>query len=245
MAKSKLGEQLEEATALAGQLNDHARAFGQLKGNFAADLALGAGVGGGASSIAEFLQRRESGGGQTISSGGGAGGSGSRSIAPSPADLAAAQTLGESVEYVRQLMKAAAWAGLSAALVLRSPKAERDALIAAYEASGAGGMGSSSGGGSGNTVGPRQVRSDNLGNYNTADANRGNTVVVGPYGGTSMGSSAQSAKAAPDPTPAIASGAQATVAALGKVVGELQRLNERVAKTPTGIDVALRTGAGG
>mgnify|MGYP000293585148 CR=1 FL=1 len=257
MAKSFLGAQLEEIPHLLDKIGPSlqklaqvnaqvlSRKMGVMGPNGGGGGGGGTGlvgpsgqplspVGGGgplpSGSIAEFLRRRNEGRSPTTSTGEGGGDSGSRTIAASAEELAASKTLGESVEYVRKLMRAAAWAGLSQALVLRSPKPERDALIAAYEESGT--RSSATTQGSGNTVGPREVTSDNLGNYNTADANRGNTVVVGPYGGSPADHSslaplahgAQSAKVGATPT----AGDKLVAETVGGVTRAIEKLTAKI-----------------
>lgn len=105
-------------------------------------------------SIGAFLAARESGKGDGMSSSGAGGGGGERTEVPAtPGERAIMATLGEGVGYVRDLVKAATWARLNFAMVLRSPKTERDALIAAWKED-AFTSGKSSGG-SGSTVPPR------------------------------------------------------------------------------------------
>lgn len=100
----------------------------------------------GASSIAEFLRRL--GERQSMSTGQGGGGSGTRvAVPPTPDEKAAMDALKEPIEYIRNLAKAANWAGISFQVAIRAPKQERDALIAAWEADGQTGGKSSGGGG--------------------------------------------------------------------------------------------------
>lgn len=108
---------------------------------------------GGAGSIDQFLQQLanrppDSG----IGSGPGSGGGGGR-VAPSVRPANAEEQnlmrfLQEDVSYIRKLIAAAKWARLDVNMVIRAPKDQRDALIAAYEeAMGGTRAGSSSGGG--------------------------------------------------------------------------------------------------
>lgn len=263
MARSKLAAQLAEAARQAKNLNTEAERFQGLKGAFSADLSAGipGGEGGGAAgvpgapgvpgaqlggslqvaSIGEFLARLagRSGGGIGTGASGGAGGR-IRERAATPEESLQAKALGESVEYLRELMKAASWAGLPAAMVLRAPKEERDALIAAYEASSASGIGSNSAGGE-HRVGIDRLPPDIAGG--AAGAAR---LAYGGFswerGAATAGATqaSQAAKSAADPTAAIASGAQATVGALGAVVQELRRLNTNVERKGTGVE--YRTG---
>ena len=248
MAQSKLAAQLHEATQAARDLNSEAVKFGQLKANYASDMAPGGGAnggggtvlvtpsgqpispvgGGGASNISEFLARlagrNNSEGGTRSSSdgqGGGLGEGGGRTISLNPAnesEKSIMKSLGESLEYVRKLIAAAKWAKIPEWTVLRAPKGERDALIAAYEAhkqesASSSGGGGSSGGGSGVS----------------------RTTAYQEQNGTAFTSVATNNQ----PNASTAS-AKATVAALGSVVNELKTLNKAVARKDSGMP--FRTG---
>jgi hypothetical protein len=267
--KSKLASQLAEAAQQARDLNSEAAKFSTLKGAFAADLAAGIpqgtdvggvaptggagspGAGDGialaAGSVSEFLARLAADQGASIGIGGGGGSGGDLQAAPaSREESLQAEALGESVEYLRDLMAAAAWARLSPPAVLRAPKSERDALIAAWEEATQTGSESTQGALSRPTGSP--IYTDSLGNYNPlAAARRPNAPILAPLTPlTPFGEAIRPETAAlksgptPDPTPAITSGAQATVGALGTVVSELRRLNNNVERKSTGIE--YRTG---
>ena len=268
--KSKLAAQLAEATEHARNLNAEASKFSGLKGAFAGDLAIGIPSGGGggaagvpgapgapsggalsAGTVAEFLARLANKGPTTGT--GESAETGGRTRAASPEESLQAEALGESVEYLRKLMAAAAWAGLSQAAALRAPKGERDALIAAWEAAGSqggtgggGGAGAASGGGPGAPVDRSHTNLGPLNGHehtNLGPLNGHEHTDLGALNGADHSSLAPLAKgssAAPDPTPAINSGAQATVGALGAVVQELKRLNTNVERKSTGVE--YRTG---
>lgn len=155
MALSPLGAQLEE---VAGLLPKVARGISEVNRATQAVLStpvVQSGGGGGQQapvlfgpsgapigpgSIEEFLRRRDAAasspkaGSKQGGSGGSSGGGIAEYVAPASGNeqvLMAA--LGEGLEYVRKLIKAAVWAGLPEQVVIRAPKDQRDALIAAYE----------------------------------------------------------------------------------------------------------------
>lgn len=221
MAQSKLAAQLVEATQAARELNSEAAQFGQLKANYASDMAPGGGAQG-AGSIAEFLSRGK-GGGEGISSGaGGAGQGGSITRYEAPAnegEKGLMKLLGEPIAYIRKLIAAAKWARLPEYAVLRAPKGERDALIAAYEEATKGTSGQGSGGGGKSGGGSGISR----------------TTAYQEQNGTAFTSVATNNQ----PNASTAS-AKATVAALGSVVNELKTLNKTVARKDPGM--SFRTG---
>lgn len=94
-------------------------------------------------SIRDFLERAAAAeaarNGSSASGGSGAGSSesGGRTMPvapPTESEKSVMKMLNEGVEYVRKLVSAAKWAGISMHTIFRSSKQERDALIAAYEA---------------------------------------------------------------------------------------------------------------
>lgn len=109
----------------------------------------------GAGGIADFLRALEADKNGRLSRVEGSGPGGGRIGAPaSPQEKIIMDTLGEGIEYVRKLAKAAAWAKIPMNVILRSPKSERDALIAAWEESGTVGS-DSAGGGDHGKISPR------------------------------------------------------------------------------------------
>lgn len=244
MAQSKLAAQLHEATQAARDLNSEAAQFGQLKAHYASDMAPGGGGnggggttlvtpsgqpispggGGGAASISEFLNRLAGGNnsGDRASLGGGSGGGGDRIEFVNPAnesEKSIMKSLGESLEYVRKLIAAAKWAKLTEWTVLRAPKGERDALIAAWEEATKKEKSSSSSSGGGSDGG-------SSGSRVTASQEHRNTAFTSGATNNQPNASTASAKA--------------TVAALGSVVNELKTLNKAVARKDPGM--AFRTG---
>lgn len=154
MAKSFLAAQLQEVRGSLKGVKEDLAALSSIR-----DEILGAGVSGapggggqfsspgsvapsgGPSTIAEFLAGRDGGGASRSSTKGGAEAGLGLVGAERPADeteKSIMASLGESLEYVRKLMNAAKWARLPPAEVLRAPKEERDALIAAWEEATAG-----------------------------------------------------------------------------------------------------------
>ena len=197
---------------------------------------------GGISGIAGFLEafrlQQEAKANQPTSSSGQGGGGGRETVRqPSKEERAVMLALGEGVDYVRKLAAACKWSNISWQIVIAAPKGERDALIAAYEAYVESTTKSStSTKGSGNTVPPREVTTDNLGNYNTADANRGRTQITGPYGANPPDHSSLAALAKMSTTPTA--GDKFVAEAVSGVTKAIDKLS---AKLDTGGNLAFRT----
>lgn len=241
MAKSKLAAQLAEAIPLAEALNKHAAAFGELKNNYASDLAPGGGSGGsgaGAGALGSGATLTRPGGmsGETIRQGD-VGNDASTQI------LGTIDASGEA-ERLAELDAAARWFGIPLQVMHRASRAEQDRLLENFRAIGSPGyeagfatQGSGATSGAART-GTSHMPADILGGANGLSQSAYSPLATQRSGVAE--SSAQAAKSAPDPTPAVMAGAQATVQALGSVVTELKRLNDNVSRKSTGVE--YRTG---
>lgn len=222
MAQSKLAAQLHEATQAARDLNSEAAKFGQIKANYASDMAPGGGGGGGTvlgpdGSPAASPNYRPP--GRTVRSGENLNGPGT--ITAADIDVA-----GEA-ERLAELDAAARWFGIPVQVIHRASRAEQDRLLAkfrslgspGYEGGGAtqSGGGAGGGGSSGGGSGSSRV---------TASQEHRNTAFTS--GATNN-----------QPNEGKAT-AKATVDALGSVVNELKTLNKTVARKDPGM--SFRTG---
>lgn len=239
MVKSKLAEQLAEAIPLAEKLNDHARTFGQLKANFAADLALGgdAGGGGGSSPIlgpdgspvsSIFLRP-----GRTVRLGEGVDNPGV--VTENNIDVAA------EAERLAELDAACRYFAIPVFVMRGAPRADQDRLLEKFRALGSPGYepGFATQGGGGSSGGPR-VHQDGGSRLPPDILGGAHGAAISAYTPLETQRSGVSESSSAAPAAAIQAGAQATVAALGSVVTELKRLNDNVAKKPTGVE--FRTG---